>query len=412
VAANPDGEDVDGVRDRHKRLRRNHPRGFVLASLIAAFGLGVFTLWLALGIGGLRTAVAVDDLGEAVAAGIAAAACAIAAIRASSRHRLAWGLLSAAALSWTAGEIVWSIYEVGTGQAVPFPSLADAGFLLSVPLGVTGLLVLPLAPSRVATRARSILDGAIIALSLLFVCWAFVLGPLYGSSDSRPVAQLLGLAYPVGDVLTASVVIIIASRASGPERFRFLLLLGGFLAIAVADSAFAYLTGTGIYTERGSVFDAAWVAGFALIALAALWPATYSSASEEGTVRSWQVALPGMAFAAATGSAFVLAATGRPLGANLTVLAAGVGLLLVFSHLLSLADAADLRRANSVAEAMLRRLDAPLPDDPNSPFSRDQRSRLPPPKPSVFERLRRSADDEVVGEAIASQATDPAGLVS
>jgi hypothetical protein len=387
-------------------------RGFILALAFAALSLAVFTLWLALGIGGLRTTVAVDDIGEAVAAGIAAVACAIAAVRGSNRRRLAWSLLSSAALSWTFGEIAWSIFEVGFGQAVPFPSPADIGFLLSVPLGIAGLWALPLAPSRVATRARSILDGSIIALSLLFVCWAFVLGPLYASSHSGPVEQLLGLAYPVGDVLTASVVIIIASRAAGPERFRFLLLLGGFLAIAVADSAFAYLTGAGIYTERGSVFDAAWVAGFALIALAALWPAAYSPVSEEGTIRSWQVALPGMAFAAATGSAFVFAVTGRPLGSYPTALAAGVGLLLVGSHLLSLADAADLRRANSVAEAMLRRLDEPLPDGPYSALSRDQRGLSAAPRASIFERLRRSPQDEATADAVETPATDPAGITS
>ena len=399
----------DSVRLGRQRLHLSRRR-FIIAIAFAALSLAVFTLWLALGIGGLRTTVAVDDIGEAVAAGIAAGACAIAAVRASNRHRLAWSLLSAAALSWTCGEIAWSIYEVGFGQAVPFPSAADIGFLLSVPLGIAGLLALPLAPSRVATRARSILDGSIVALSLLFVCWAFVLGPLYAASGSSPVEQLLGLAYPVGDVLTASVVIIIASRAAGPERFRFLLLLGGFLGIAVADSAFAYLTGAGIYTERGSVFDAAWVAGFALIALAALWPATYSPASEEGMVRSWQVALPGVAFAAATGSAFVFAATGRPLGTNLTVLASGVGLLLVCSHLLSLADAADLRRANSVAKAMLRRLDVALQNTPYPPSSRDQRVLSAVPQASIFERLRRSPEDEVPTEAVVTPTTGPAGL--
>ncbi|HEY8738633.1 MAG TPA: hypothetical protein VIO62_16500, partial [Candidatus Dormibacteraeota bacterium] len=345
------------------------PNGGLVLAGVAGAAFALFTIWLALGIGGLRTTVAVDDIGEAVAAAVAAVACAIAARRASNRNRLAWSLLSSAALSWTAGEVAWSIYEVGFGDAVPFPSPADLGFLLAVPLGIAGLLALPLAPARAATRARSIVDSAIVALSLLFVCWAFVLGPIFGAGSSGPIAQLIGLAYPVGDVLTASVVVIIASRASGPERARFMLLLGGFLAIAVADSAFAYLTGLGIYTERGSLLDAAWVAGFLLIALAALRPAADSSTAEEGPIKSWQVALPGMAFAAATASAFVLAATGRPLATSLTVLAASLGLLLVCSHLLSLADAAHLLSVNRLAEAMLQRLDLSSDGVPLSAFS-------------------------------------------
>jgi hypothetical protein len=358
-------------------------RRFLLLALLGGLGLAVFTAWLGFGIGGLKTTVAVDDIGEGVASLAAALACGWAAARASDRRRLGWGLLAAAGLSWTAGEAAWTFYEVFRGQAVPFPSVADLGFLMAVPFGVAGLLVLPHAPDRAATRARSILDGAIIALSLLFVVWVFVLGPVYAASGSSPVEQLLGLAYPAGDVVTASVVLIIAGRAQGPDRFRFLLLLGGFLANAVADSAFAYLTGAGIYTERGSVFDAAWVAGFGMIALAALWPDGLSWSVEEGSMRSWQVALPGAAFAAAAASAFVLAVTGHALATDLTVLMAGVGLLLVCSHLLSLGDAADLRRANSIAEAMLRRLEAAPAEGPVRAIGSRDRDRNP-----VFDRLR------------------------
>jgi hypothetical protein len=339
------------------RPRPDNQSAFVRAAVLAVVGLILFTAWLAIGIGGLRTTVAVDDIGEAVAAAVAAAACAVAARRGWGRTRLAWSLLSAAALSWTIGEVAWSIYEVGLNDAVPFPSPADLGFLLAVPLAVAGLLVLPLAPTRAATRTKSVLDGAIVALSLLFVCWVFVLGPAYGSATSGQFAKLIGLAYPVGDLVIASVVVIIAGRASGAERPRLVLLLGGYLAIAVADSAFAYLTGAGLYTVRGSVLDAAWVAGFLLIALAALRPAVDSSAAAEGAIRPWQSALPTLAFATAAASAFLLSASGRPLGTILTALAAGLGLLLVSSHLLSLADAADLLRLNRLAEAMMRRVD-------------------------------------------------------
>lgn len=394
--------DVTELRPRPHRTRLDGQRGFVLAAVVAGVGFTLLTIWLALGIGGLRTTVAVDDIGEAVAAAVAAVACAVAARKASNRTRLAWSLLSAAALSWTAGEVAWSIYEVGIGDAVPFPSPADLGFLLAVPLGIAGLLALPLAPTRAATRARSILDGAIVALSLLFVCWAFVLGPIYGSANSGTVAHLIGLAYPVGDLLTASVVIIIASRASGPERARFLLLLGGYLAIAVADSAFAYLTGAGIYTS-GSVLNAAWVAGFLLIALAALWPTVDSSLAEEGPIQSWQVALPGMAFAAATASAFVLAATGRPLGTNLTVLAASLGLLLVCSHLLALADSANLLRLNRLAETMMQRLDLAFQGIPVPAFSIGSQRRLAFTQGPVLDRLQRSDDDEVASKGSVSK---------
>ncbi len=62
---------------------------------------------------GQRGVTAVDDIGEALAAAIAAAACAWAATRASGRVRLGWALMGISTGLWAAGEVVWSIYEVG-----------------------------------------------------------------------------------------------------------------------------------------------------------------------------------------------------------------------------------------------------------------------------------------------------------
>ena len=70
---------------------------------------------------------------------------------------------------------MWSWYELRTGQ-VPFPALADLGFLAFVPLAVVGVLVFPFAPHRTLRRFQVLLDGLIIAASLLFVSWSTTLG--------------------------------------------------------------------------------------------------------------------------------------------------------------------------------------------------------------------------------------------
>src|SRR5579864_5894652 len=84
-------------------------------------------------LGGLRRTTAIDDIGEAVASALAVAACIAAALRNRRRTRLAWVLLAASALAWTAGEGIWSFIEVIRGQQVPFPSWPDVGYLLAVP---------------------------------------------------------------------------------------------------------------------------------------------------------------------------------------------------------------------------------------------------------------------------------------
>src|SRR5205807_1169243 len=120
-------------------------------------------------IAGSSATTAIDDVGEAVGAYLAAIACAVAACRSQGRARSAWGLLGLSAFAWAAGETVWSVYEVGLGVGVPFPSAADVGFLAAIPFSVAGLLVFAGSVASRAERARSISDGLLIALSFLFV---------------------------------------------------------------------------------------------------------------------------------------------------------------------------------------------------------------------------------------------------
>jgi PAS domain S-box-containing protein len=320
-----------------------------------------FVGWTAFRIGGDRVTIGVDDIGQALAALIAMVSCGLAARRTSDRTRVAWSLFAASAASWGAGEIIWSVYEVGMGVSVPFPSAADAGFLLAIPLAVAGVFAFTSAPSRFATRGEAILAGAIVALSLLFVAWALGLGMVYATSPASPAAQLIGLAYPIGDIITITVLILALRRARRSELGRLLLLLGGLASNALADSAFAYLTANGSYGATGSVLDAGWVIGYLMIALAPLWPTSDAGKTPaEGPMDLWQRALPWVAVLAASVTAIRLAAANQPLDRFETVLAGGIGVLLVVSQVLSHRDSLALLQKSQSTEARLARRTALL----------------------------------------------------
>src|SRR5207244_12472407 len=89
-----------------------------------------------------------------------------AARRSSGHTRLAWSLMAISAAAWAAGEAVWSWYEVGRGIAVPFPSVADVGFLVAAPFAFAAIRAFWTAPRGTASRWRVWLDGLIIALDL------------------------------------------------------------------------------------------------------------------------------------------------------------------------------------------------------------------------------------------------------
>ncbi|HET9410477.1 MAG TPA: PAS domain-containing sensor histidine kinase [Candidatus Dormibacteraeota bacterium] len=336
------------------RLGTRAGRRFVTAAIAAGVLSALFIAWTALRIGGDTVTIGVDDIGEAVAALVAAVSCGYAAWRNAGRMRLAWGLLGGSALAWFIGEVIWSVYEVGLGVNVPFPSAADAGYLLAIPLAVAGMLAFPSAPGRLTTRSQALVDGAIVALSLVFVSWALGLGKVYETSSDQPLAQLLGAAYPASDVVIIAVLLLVIRRASPQQRGAMFLLLGGLAANSIADSAFAFLNAAGTYGAIGSVLDAGWVVGYLMVALAPLWPAPFAGAvGEEGPVDFWQMSVPWVSLFAAATVALVLAVMGRGLDVLLTAIGGGLGMLLVASMVLLHRDTNALLSVRDRTEAQL-----------------------------------------------------------
>ena len=328
---------------------------FGLLAALASIATAVFIIWLLFGIGGSRLTIAVDDLGEGVAAAVAAISCALAAWRSLGRARLAWTLIAVSAASWAVGEIIWSVYEVGMGLTVPYPSAADVAYLLAIPAAIAGVLAFNYAPSRFTTRGEAVLAGSIVALSLLFVGWASGLGNVYASSSASISGLAVALAYPVGDIIVITVLVTVVRRAPRSQIGMMLLLIGGLAANALADSTYAYLTANGTYDLSVSVLDAGWFVGYLLIALAPWWPSPSVEKREaEGPIELWQMALPWVAVLVAALIAIRLAATDQGLDRFLSVLAGAIGLLLVCSQILSHRDALDLLRGSSAAQGDLR----------------------------------------------------------
>ena len=59
------------------------------------------------------------------------------------------------ALSWASGQAAWTWYETVLGRDVPFPSLADVGYLAAPPLAAAALITLPFAARSPGGSARS-----------------------------------------------------------------------------------------------------------------------------------------------------------------------------------------------------------------------------------------------------------------
>ena len=232
-----------------------------------------WSAWLISGAGPPSTQT-VSNIGLTMIPFVAAAACARRAWRLTGPLRRSWLLLGGSCAAWGIGQAIWTLYETGLGREVPFPSWADAGYLAAVPLAAAGLIVMPAAAQSMAGLLRSILDGVMVALALFCTSWILVLGPLFAAGGDGPLKTTLSLAYPLGDVVTITMLIfaLLRARQGGEAGRQPLYLIGlGLTGIALADSGFVYLTSQTSYGS-GSFIDIGWFAGFAVLFLAARRP--------------------------------------------------------------------------------------------------------------------------------------------
>jgi diguanylate cyclase (GGDEF)-like protein len=281
-------------------------RQFVLSALAAAVLLGVFILWAASHPNGPRHTVEVDAVVKLAAALLAAASCLVFGRRAPSEMRLGWAWSAAFAIVWAVGQAIVTWYDFARHASLPFPSAADAAFLAALPIGAIAVLLFPSAPRLGVSRARMPLDGIVVAGSLLIVSWTTALGTVYHSGSGSVFSQAVGLAYPIGDVIVATVGVIALLRSRSRQRVPLALVVAGLICLSVADSSLADLSHL-TWFRYDTLLDAGRVAGFLLIALAPMWPLERTTTTDDGveseSQSAWQVALPylflGIAIAAA-----------------------------------------------------------------------------------------------------------------
>ncbi len=180
------------------------------------------------------------------------------------RDRWGWRLLALGLGAWGTGEALWFGYTMAGVD--PFPSPADAAYLVGYPLLGVGIAVLS-APARSLAQIRVGLEGLAVACLAAASLWFVVFPPAFSSGEDL-VTSLITIAYPFLDVVL--LVALLAAFGSGSRLpvSTTAWLVAGLVAVIAADMAFL-LTEFGAGYTAG-IIDAGWLAGYLLIALSAL----------------------------------------------------------------------------------------------------------------------------------------------
>jgi diguanylate cyclase (GGDEF)-like protein len=226
-----------------------------------ALGIAVLCAYLAMPAGTARDVVYI----------LIGLACGVAMVVGVRLHRparpMAWYLMALGQFSSVAGDVVYNWLD-HVLHVSPFPSVADVLYLSAYPTLGAGLVVLIRARQRYADLP-GVIDSITVTVGGGLLSWLVLAQPVLNSGD--PVlARLVGIAYPVGDLLLLGLLTRLVT-APGARTAAFRLLGCAVALVVVADTVFA-VGSVGGLPSVGAAWDLSWLGSYLLWGAAALHP--------------------------------------------------------------------------------------------------------------------------------------------
>lgn len=163
----------------------------------------------------------------------------------------ALSFLSLGLITWGIGQMFWSYYTIRQIAEVPYPSWADASYIVSWPFWIVGMVNLSKATGiKFGLRhlKGKLLLFVIPTLAILASYWLLFLVARGGEIDtaSGSLKLFFDLAYPIGDVviLTAGLLVFGLSfnYLGGKFKTSILAIVSGFVLNYLTDFTFSYTT--------------------------------------------------------------------------------------------------------------------------------------------------------------------------
>ncbi|MDQ1425866.1 MAG: hypothetical protein QOD72_3364, partial [Acidimicrobiaceae bacterium] len=256
-------------------------------------------------------------------------------------QRWPWLLVAAAMATFVTGDVAYDLLTDVWHFQDPFPSVADAFYLMTYVLLACGLLGLVRARSR-ERDLGPLLDALIITASSALLSWLYLIEPYVRATDMSVFEKVVSISYPLGDIAILCVLARLI-LAGGLRNWSVRLLTLGALGLLVADVLYGDSQLNGTWQVGGPV-DLGWVLFYVCWGAASLHPSMreltkvqqprekHLSMTALVVLSGATLVAPGLlVWRASTGAAVV---DGGVIGAT-----SGVVFLLVMARLTSLARA-------------------------------------------------------------------------
>lgn len=251
-------------------------------------------------------------------------------------------LLAASLVAFCLASIIFAVHGSILGEPAPYPSVADAVYLVSNLLLVATLVCLGWHHLR---ETGPLIEAAIIATAFAAFAWVLIIAPNLHISSAPLETRFFSAAYPVTDILivaAAALLVVSPSRHS----VAFVLIATGAVSTAAADIGYAWSLLHGSFSS-GNPIAMGWVIAFWCFGTAALHPSMRGLVDDASdlapTLPFWRM---GLLIGAVIATPLLLLATQERSTFNLVSIAVATVLL----YVLTLLRVSDLSR--SIRQAM------------------------------------------------------------
>jgi signal transduction histidine kinase len=282
--------------------------------------------------------------------------------------RLAWTVLFLGELTYTIGDIIWLITEVGLHQS-PFPSIADVLYLAFYPIIAIGILLLPKEPLSSDERLKVLLDMGIVVIASAILISVLLIAPTIESNTGADVYALtLSIAYPAMDMLLLfALVELLFRRIKSIPVGPILLLVIGTTVLIGTDLSFSGQSLQKTYVS-GGLLDTGWIIAYSLFGLAGVLQANSlnrDSSSKDLEPSYIQFTWPKYLPYIGAGAAYILLmwSYNHPLPVSFSYLSWGVGCiigLILIRQIVAMKENESLYNSSRRAEEVVRKLNDEL----------------------------------------------------
>lgn len=227
-----------------KKHRRNLLLGLI-ATIMAIDGAVLFTA-------GSDIEILVGDLSRIGTISGAAALSLIVVSRqkVSGLFGRAYASLAASLILWVVAESVWGYYELGLGVETPFPSIADAFWLLAY--GPFGYHLFSTARFFGKGVKKSTIVIVVVAAALFLGVYLQAIAEVYALEGPEALPSLaISIAYPVLDVILIVPAVLMVTNAGRGQLTSIPWIFLGWILLVIADSLLGI---TAVTNFTGEVF--------------------------------------------------------------------------------------------------------------------------------------------------------------